>query len=135
MDSILVISAETNNLAPLRRFIKEKAAELQAKQHAIDDLVQAVDESATNIIVHGYRGRPGSIEIAIGLAGDMLMVRLRDQAPQFDPTRVPPPDLSVPIEERIAGGLGVFLTMNLMDRVTYRVTPDGGNELTLQKKL
>jgi serine/threonine-protein kinase RsbW len=133
MESLLVITAEAGNLALLRRFIKEKAAQLQADQHAIDDLVQAVDESATNIIVHGYRGQPGSIEITIASAGDAVVVRLRDQAPLFDPTRLPPPDLTRPIEERISGGLGVFLTMKLMDQVSYRVTVDGSNELTLRK--
>ena len=53
----------------------------------IYDLILAVNEVATNIVVHGYRGQPGAIEIELRRQGDAIEIRLRDQAPLFDPTR------------------------------------------------
>ena len=108
---------------------------LKADRDAIDDMLQAVDESATNIFVHGYRGRPGNIEIEVTQEGYVLVVRLRDQAPLFDPTRAPPPDLTLPLERRCLGGLGIHLARRFTDSVTYRKTSEGGNELTLRKKV
>jgi serine/threonine-protein kinase RsbW len=93
-----------------------------------------VNEVATNIIVHGYEDQVGIIEVEIGREGDSMIIRLRDQASPFDPTRVPAPDLSLPLEERPLGGVGVYLTMKLMDEVIHLVPPEGGNELILVKK-
>jgi serine/threonine-protein kinase RsbW len=135
MESTLRVSAELPNLAVIRHFVEETATALKADRDAIDDMMQAVDESATNIIVHGYRGRTGNIEIEVTQAGNMLVVRLRDQCPLFDPTRAPPPDLTLPLERRRLGGVGIHLTRQFTDSVTYRITFEGGNELTLRKKV
>ena len=134
MTSIRVL-AELPNLAVIRRFVEETATALKADRRAIDDMIQAVDESATNIIVHGYRGRPGHIEIEVTQEGNVLVVRLRDQAPLFDPTRAPPCDVTLPLEGRRFGGLGIHLTRQFTDSVAYRTTSEGDNELILRKKL
>ena len=39
--------------------------ELGADPTLVPDVVQAVDESVTNIIEHGYRGRPGIVEVEV----------------------------------------------------------------------
>lgn len=135
MASTLRVLAELPNLAVIRRFVEETATALKADCGAIDDMIQAVDESATNIIVHGYQGRPGHIEIEVTQEGNVLVVRLRDQAHLFDPTRAPPPDLTLPLERRRVGGLGIHLTRQFTDSMTYRITSEGGNELTLRKKV
>jgi serine/threonine-protein kinase RsbW len=134
MLTTLRIAAEPKNLAIIRRFVSAAAANLQSGQPAIADMIQAVDESVTNIIVHGYQGRPGSIEIEVSREADALVVRIRDHAPPFDPTTHPPPDLTLPLERRRYGGLGIHLTRESTDAMIYRVTPDGANELTLLKK-
>lgn len=99
----------------------------------MDDLVQAVDEAATNIIVHGYRGEPGNIELTAELVGDDIVVTLEDRAPTFDPTRVAEPDLSIPPMQRKPGGMGVHLMRVGMDRMKHRARPGGGNILTLTR--
>ena len=68
------------------------------RDHDIDVLL-AVDEAATNVVVHGYQGREGVIEIEVLREGDALVIRLRDEAEPFDPTSLPPPDLAVPLAE------------------------------------
>jgi serine/threonine-protein kinase RsbW len=126
--------AELKKLADMRHFVQDAALALKADPAAIPYVVLAVDEVVTNIIVHGYKKEEGYIEIAVGKAEDSLMIRVRDQAPLFDPTSVPSPDLTLPLEERPLGGLGVYLANTFLDDVTYRETAQGGNELTLVKK-
>jgi serine/threonine-protein kinase RsbW len=130
----LQVSADLNNLAITRQFIRDAANELQADPATIGDVVLAVNEVVTNIIEHGYQGEPGIIEIEVEQATDSLIIRLRDQAPPFDPNAVPAPDLTLPLEKRPLGGLGVYITRQVMDEVTHQITPQGGNELTLVKK-
>jgi serine/threonine-protein kinase RsbW len=134
MCSSLLIAAELGNLAAIRRFVLAEAESLEAGRAAIEDMIQAVDESATNVIKHGYAGQPGTIEIEVAREGDDLMVRIRDHAPHFDPTTYPSPDLTLPLERRRYGGMGIHLTRECTDAVIYRVAPDGANQLTLLKE-
>jgi serine/threonine-protein kinase RsbW len=133
MPSILRVSAELPNLAAIRCFIEDTAAALQVGPDAIADMIQAVEEAAANVIVHGYRGQPGEIEVETSSEQTALVVRLRDHAFAFDPTRAPPPDLTLPLETRRLGGLGIHLMRHFTDSMTHRVTPDGGNELTFKR--
>jgi len=131
----LEVAAELGNLAEIHRFVRESIAGWDLAPSVVYDLQLAVEEATANIILHGYRGRPGTIEIDLSRQGDELVVRLRDDAPPFDPTGLPPPDLALPVEQRPVGGIGVYLMCQAMDEVTHRLTPRGGNELTLIKKI
>jgi len=134
MNSSVRIIADPTNLATIRRFVQETATALEGDPAAISQVVLAVNEAATNIMIHGYRNQPGVIEIEVGRKEDALIVCLRDQAPPFDPDTTPPPDLTLPLEKRSFGGMGVHMIRQLVDEVTHRLTPQGGNELTLIKK-
>jgi serine/threonine-protein kinase RsbW len=129
----LRVDAQLENLSAIRDFVEEAATRLNTSVAAIPNIVLAVDEMVTNIIVHGYRGQVGSIEIDVTTQGDALIVQLRDQAPPFDPTVVRPPNLSIPFDERPPGGLGIYLTRKVMDDVQHRVSAAHGNDLTLIK--
>jgi serine/threonine-protein kinase RsbW len=134
MAASLSIGAELSNLGDIRRFVEDAALALQAEADATADVVLAVNEIATNIIEHGYRRRPGTIEIDVRQNDDALVVRLRDQAPPFDPTRAPAPDLSLSLDQRRFGGMGIHMARHLVDQLIYQGGTDGGNELTLVKK-
>jgi serine/threonine-protein kinase RsbW len=131
----LRIDAELDRLADVRRFIREEALAAGAQVESIEDLVQAVDESATNVIVHGYRGGPGWLEVQVAAEDGQLLVTLEDGAPAFDPTTVPEPDLTVPAMDRTPGGMGVHLVRACTDSVIYRRRDGGGNILTLVRSL
>ena len=64
---------------------------------------------------------------------DLSKLLLQDDAPPFDPTRVPDPRLDLPLEERPLGGLGVYIMRKHSDVMSYRRTSAGLNELTLVK--
>jgi len=130
----LRVAADVAQLATIRAFVEQQVRALAGDTPAIYDLVLAVNEVATNIVVHGYGDQPGMIEIELRRRGEAIEIRLRDQAPLFDPTRVPAPDLTLPLHKRPFGGMGVHVTRQIMDSMHYRVTPEGGNELLLVKR-
>ena len=134
-DLTLSLSAGTENLAEIRRFVRESATALGAAPETARALELAVDEAACNAIVHGYQGRAGLLEVEVERDGDVVVIRLRDWAPPFDPTSLPHPDLTLPLEDRPLGGLGVYLIRQSVDEMAHRATPVGGNELTLSKRL
>ena len=59
---------------------------------------------------------------------------LIDQGIPFDPLQKPDPDITLSIEERQVGGLGIFIVKKTMDTVRYAYE-DGKNILTMIKKI
>jgi anti-sigma regulatory factor (Ser/Thr protein kinase) len=130
----LRVPASLELLAQIRRFVKERGTTLGVDPDTLSEVVLAVDEAATNAILHGYAGREGFLEIEVGLEGDALVIRLRDEAAPFDLATVPPPDLSAPAEERVLEGMGIYLIRQAVDELSHRTTLERGNELTLVKR-
>lgn len=128
------VAADVRELETLRQFFAAAAGALGAGAGPVDDMLLAINEAATNIIVHGYGGRSGTVELLVRPVGPDLEVRLRDRAPLFDPTTVPAPRTDLPLELRRPGGMGVHLTRHFTDELRYAVTPEGGNELILVKR-
>lgn len=126
-------AANLEDLEAIRNFLEEETKPLQIDASALYDILLSVTEMATNIMVHGYRGKSGPLEIEIGRQGNSVVISLRDQAPPFDPTQVPAPDTGLPLEQRPLGGVGVHLCREFMDHMSYRYSPEKGNELVLKK--
>jgi serine/threonine-protein kinase RsbW len=132
-DNLLKVSADVKNLRAIRRFVEERGVALGASSEAIADMILAVNEAATNIIVHGYQGSPGVVEVEIREVRGDLWVTLRDQAQPFDPGRAPIPDVDAPLSARRFGGMGVHMMRHYTDELRYSVTTDGKNELIMVK--
>ena len=132
---VMRFPAERRRLADIRDFVAAQARAACASTADIDNLIQAVDELATNIIVHGYKDGPGEIEIACSTRPDAIIVTLRDRAPHFDATQAPEPNIHLPLEQRPAGGLGIYLARRCCDRFEHRSREGGGNELIVEIKL
>jgi len=58
----------------------------------------------------------------------------RDGGVPFNPLEKEKPDFTVPFEDRKIGGLGIFIVVNYMDKVTYDYS-GGENILTVMKKI
>lgn len=125
-------SADPTHLDAIRRFVRGAAEAAGFPRDGVAAMLQAVDEAATNVMLHGYRNRAGGLEVEVQADSRALVVRLRDDAPIFDPTTVPAPKLDIPLHRRAPGGLGVHLMREFVDRMSYRRTEAGQNELTLE---
>ena len=103
-------------------------------ENSRQELMMALDEAITNIVLHGYSAKKGDIRIVIGRENDYVSVELIDSGKKFNPTRHPEPDVNVPIEERKAGGMGVQLMRKFTDGMRYHHN-DGKNHFILTKKI
>lgn len=136
MDQIepLTLPARLDSLAKVRDFVRDAAERAGVDPQRIYNLQLALDEFATNVVVHGYgeARREGDIFLSAEAREGSLVVTLADEAPPFDPrARVLPDeeDLSRPLEERAVGGLGIFLAIKGVDRFDYR--SEGGRNLNI----
>ena len=132
----LNVPATLDSLATISMFITDATSRAGLDDHAAWQVQLAVDEASTNIIQHGYSdGTPGEIELAWRVDGPDLIVTLRDRGRRFNPDDVPAPDITSPLEERQAGGLGLYLMGRLMDAVEFEFDDAQGNLLTMTKRI
>jgi serine/threonine-protein kinase RsbW len=121
--------AQYENLDAVREFAAEAAAETGLNDAATFQVQMAVDEAFTNIIEHAYGGESTQgVEVTCEIAGDALILTLKDCGTSFDPGLIGDPDLEAPLEEREAGGLGLYFMRKLMDDVQFLFNQAPGNE-------
>jgi serine/threonine-protein kinase RsbW len=119
-----------DSLEPIRDYVTRNAADAGLDRSATYRLCLAVDEIATNIVMHGYEeaGLTGDIEVAAGIVDDSFQIELKDHGRAYDPdTHQQPPsaDLGLPLEDRQIGGLGILLAKDSVDDLQYATGPDG----------
>ena len=133
----LRVESDVDRLAEVRAFVREAVAAFGGSQVVAEDLVQAVDEATCNVMLHGYGGTPGDVEIEAVLRDGRIEISLADRAPVFDPTAGPGQDATRPPKPVRPGGMGVgiHLLRTMTDVVRHHVRPDGGNELTLVRSI
>ena len=124
-----------DRLAEIRTFVRDTVAQLGGSKRVAEDLVQAVDELTCNILLHGYDGKPGDIEIEARRRNGSIEIRILDRAPLFDPT-APRPASNQPAPRKPGtAGAGLHLARTMTDAVRHHVRPGGGNELTLVRSI
>ena len=136
----LTVPATLDSLADVGAFVKAAAEAAGLEAQAIYRLRMAVDELATNAVQHGYKNHPANaaaptIDLCLKMNDQTLTVVLEDAGTPFDPRQAPPPrGLDLPLEERDAGGLGVFLALGGVDQFFYeRVGERNRNVLVVNR--
>ncbi len=100
---------------------------------AVYSIEMAVDEACSNIIEHAYEGEgKGNIRCTCAVTEEALKVTIRDRGKPFDPSQIPPPNLSKNIDDRQAHGLGLHFIRKWMDEVQFR-SRGAENILTMVK--
>ncbi len=132
----LVIDALTDNLPQVLLFVDEQ---LEAAQCPVKIQMQidiAVEEIFVNIAHYAYKPEVGTAAVQVEITHEPPAVQITfiDQGIPYDPLAKADPDVTLSIEERQIGGLGIFMVKKTMDDVDYKYL-DGHNILTLKKGL
>jgi anti-sigma regulatory factor (Ser/Thr protein kinase) len=126
--------ATMDNIEEISCFIDRSLAKLGLPENARQELMMAVDEAITNVIMYAYGAGTGNIRVVVCGNADQVSVELIDGGKAFDPTKQPEPDLDVPIEERAIGGMGLPLMRGFTDSLRY-FRKDESNHFILTKKI
>ncbi|MFJ8085141.1 serine/threonine-protein kinase RsbW [Streptomyces sp. SAI-170] len=125
------VRAALEELDRVAAFVLDVGRRAGLNESALYRLRLAADELATNIVMHGYRGRSGEIAVEAAIEPERLWVRFQDDAPAFDPHQgMRAPELDAPLSERRIGGLGVYLAVTAVDEYRYELVA-GRNVSTL----
>lgn len=88
------------------------------------------EETLVNVFKYAYPHGEGNVRLRCMAEGDRFIIEVTDRGVPFDPTARPDPDVTSPLEERPAGGRGIYLAKKLTDEMRYS-REDGRNILCL----
>lgn len=121
----LTISASPFELAGLRRAARDALCEVPTQ--AADEMLLALDEAATNAILHGSSGGD-PIQVAVRVRDAWVEATVLDHGPT-----TPPRPLST-TDQRSGGGWGLWLLRCLVDEVRLERV-EGGTRVTLRRRI
>ena len=109
--------------------------EVTSTGEAYGDIRLVAEELVMNIADYAYPdGGNDYLNVEIERNEKYITLRFRDGGLPFNPLEQPSPDISLPMEQRRIGGLGLLIVIKKMDSVAYEYA-DGENVLTVMKKL
>jgi serine/threonine-protein kinase RsbW len=127
----VTMAANTASLHAAMEFVRAGAREAGLPEPRIGELDLLIEEIFMNVCSHAYSdGSPGMVTLTWSIpAPGELSVEVADQGAEFNPLTAPPPDVTLDLESRPIGGLGIFLVKALAPSVSYRRDRDW-NRLT-----
>lgn len=119
----LTLPGVLDSLSEIGQYVNAAAQAAGLEKKVAYRLRLAVDEVATNSIIHGYEesGTTGDLVVRAEMDSEKLTIIVEDSAPPFDLRSLQerPDHIDKPVEDRPIGGLGVFLTIQNVDKFDY----------------
>ncbi|MEG2673755.1 MAG: ATP-binding protein [Muribaculaceae bacterium] len=135
MKKELIINNDLMEIHKVTDFIAEIGETLRLRHDVVTKVNLAIEEAVVNIIRYAYPPpEKNEISLYASFTNKELTFLLTDSGIPFDPTKFDDVDVTLSIEERQVGGLGIMLIRKIMNEVTYNRI-DGENRLILKRKL
>ena len=133
MEKEIRISNNLNEIVVLASFIEELGEELSLPAETVMNINLALEEAVANIIMYAYPPKEQHIILLkVTSTEKQLIFLLTDKGASFD--QVEEVDITLPIEERPIGGLGIFLIRSIMNEISYQRI-DNENRLIMKKDI
>lgn len=130
------LEATIDNLDTVTEFVNEQLEAMGCSPRSMLQIDVAIDEIFTNVCSYAYGDAVGSATLSVERIDNdaAVSITVEDAGVPFNPLSAQEPDVTLGLEERPIGGLGIFMVRQSMDDVRYEFV-DGHNRLTLVKAL
>ena len=132
----LTIEAKVENLNEALAFVDGFLEGLDCPPKAQMQVDVAVEELFVNVAKYAYAPEVGPVTIRTEAFEDDSEVAITfiDRGVPYDPLAKKDPDITLSVQERQIGGLGIYMVKKSMDSVEYAYQ-DGQNVLTIRKNI
>lgn len=120
-ETSLPVSSDT--IAQAVDWLESAGQQQQWPVRTVFKLRLCLDETLTNIAMHGYSGpdpEPAPrVELRLYQEGGRIQLEILDNGVAFDPTSQIPRDLDASLEEALIGGHGLRLLQHYLEDIRY----------------
>ncbi len=115
-----IFPTTTDILGELRKFAADYARRSGLPDSCVEEITLAIDEAATNIIMHAAAKAPCEIDCTCCVEDDTLVYEMSWKSPEsFIPDAPTKEEILNRIRKRLPGGLGIYLMHSLVDDIRY----------------
>lgn len=126
--------AKIENYREFYSWIHKACTEWNLDKDLTTKLDMCGEEIFANIASYAYTEKTGNIEAELQKTDENIILEFKDEGTAYNPLERPDPDINLPPEERPIGGLGIFMTKEMTDDISYK-RENNKNILTLKFKL
>ena len=134
MEKSLKVKSNLIEIEKIRNFLETTLKSLNLSEEAYYLIELSILEICINIVRYAYPDEKGDILLKIWNREEKVYFEIRDWGIPFDPRDVPEPDVQDMVKQGQTGGLGIFLSRQLMNGFEYRREGDQ-NILLLYKSI
>jgi serine/threonine-protein kinase RsbW len=124
MNESLTVKSELMEIERVRSFLEKTLKVFNLSEEAFYLIELSILEMCINIVRYAYPKGKGDISIKIWNRKKKIFFEIRDWGIPFDPRKAPEPDIQEMLIKRQKGGLGIFLSRQLMNGFEYRRVDD-----------
>lgn len=129
------IRNKIDDLQQVNLFVEEISNELRLDPELTMNFNLVLEEMVSNVIFYAYpEGTVAPISLTAQTDNGSIIFTLSDEGRAFDPMTRKENDLSINPADRELGGMGIFITKQIMDEVSYQRI-NGHNILTMKKSI
>ncbi len=131
-----VFEAKDENMLEMLGFVEQELENYGCSMRMQTAISVALEEVFINVAHYAYPDGNGKAKVSINIdpTTDEMTCILSDSGIAFNPLTQDDPDITLPVEQREIGGLGILIVKKTMDYVEYS-RENGENILTMRKKL
>ena len=132
----ITLPALIQNIDPITDFINEQLEAVDCPIKVQYQIDIAIDELVGNVAQYAYPSGVGEITVRFEALETprSVVITFIDRGTPYDPLKKADPDVTLALDKRKNGGLGIFLVKKSMDDMTYEYK-DGQNILKIQKNI
>ncbi len=116
------LKALIENYSALSDWFNKITASWNLSDGLINKTNVCLEEIFVNIASYAYKGKEGVVEVSTDKKDGEIILIFKDKGVAYNPLEREDPDITLSLEDRPIGGLGIFIVKELAKKVEYKRT-------------
>ena len=122
-EKVLTVNASMDHLDEVIAFVEEQLESASCPLKVQGQICVSFEELYENVVNYAYGEESGECVIGMNISTvgneKKMVLTVKDRGNPFNPLKKEDPDITLSVEDRPIGGLGIYMVKQSMDDVMY----------------